>query len=235
MRTGPLRPSLPARYQGSWRAPFFELVEERLRPGIAILDVGAGRTPTISAERRPAGVEYVGLDISAAELAVAGPGAYDETWIADITQHIPELDGRFDLILSWQVLEHVKPLSGAFENLRRYLRPGGIFVGQFSGQLSYFALINRVIPHRLTAMLVDRFTERDADAVFPAYFDGCRDSRLRPMLTRWSRAEVIPRYTGAAYLRFLPPAQWLYLKYEDWAMRSGRRDLATHYIVEARR
>ena len=166
---------------------------------------------------------------------MAGPGAYDETWVADITQHVPDLDGRFDLILSWQVLEHVRPLSGAFENLHRYLRPGGVFVGQFSGQLSYFAIVNRMIPHRLTAILVDRFTEREAGSVFPAYFDQCRDSRLRRMLKTWSRAEIVPRYTGAAYLRFLPPAQWLYLKYEEWAMRSGRRDLATHYLVEAQR
>ena len=200
MRNGPLRPNLPARYQGSWRAPFFELVDDRLRPGLRILDVGAGRSPTIPPERRPAGIEYVGLDISAAELAMAGPGAYDETWVADITEHLPELDDRFDLILSWQVLEHVKPLSVAFENLRRYLRPGGAFVGQFSGQLSYFALINRLIPHRLTAMLVDRFTERDAGAVFPAYFDRCRDSRLRAMLSEMESR----RDHAALYGRRLP-------------------------------
>ena len=228
-------PTLPDRYQQPWRAPFHRRLEALLRPGLTVLDVGAGRSPTIPPEQRPLGVTYVGLDISEAELAMAGPGAYDETWVADITQHLPELEGRFDLILSWQVLEHVRPLSVAFENLRTYSRPGGVFIGQFSGQWSYFALLNRAIPHRLTAALVDRFTERDAGAVFPAYFDHCRDSRLRPMLTRWSRVEIVPRYTGAGYLRFLPPAQWLYLKYEDWAMRSGRRDLATHYLVEAER
>ena len=40
---------------------------------------------------------------------------------------------------------------------------------------------------------------------------------------------------GSRFLASLPPAQWLYLVYEDWAMRSGRRDLATHYLVEAER
>ncbi len=238
MRIGNLglrRPDLPARYQGIWRAPFLERVESLVRPGMSILDVGAGRHPTIPPDRRPPGAQYVGLDVSAAELAMAGTDAYDETWVADVTQRVSELEGRFDLVISWQVLEHVRPLDAAFDNVHTYLRPGGTFIGQFSGAWSYFALANRLIPHRVTAWLVDRFTERDAGSVFPAHFHRCRDSELRQILAPWAHADVTPRYTGATYLRFLPPAQWLYLKYEDWAMRSGRRDLATHYIVEARR
>ena len=58
---------------------------------------------------------------------------------------------------------------------------------------------------------------------------------MRHILARWTHAEIVPRYTGAAYLRALPPAQALYLVYEEWAMRSGQRDLATHYIVDAER
>jgi SAM-dependent methyltransferase len=199
---------------------------------VVILDVGSGRRPTLPRERRPEGCRYVGLDISADELAAAPAGSYDETWVADVTTRVPELEDRFDVILSWQVLEHVKPLEAAFENFRAYLKPGGTFVGQFSGTFSFFGLANRVIPDRLTAFLVDRFTNRTARSVFPAYYHHCWDSALRRMLGSWTRAEIVPRYTGASYLRFLPPAQWLYLRYEDWAMRSGRRNLATHYIVE---
>ena len=232
-RVRPRADNLPARYQESWRAPFERRLGTRLRPGLTILDVGSGRHPTIPPERRPAGTRYVGLDISGAELAAAEPGSYDETWVSDIIAWLPELEDRFDLVISWQVLEHVKPLDTAFANLHAYLRADGTFIGQFSGAWSYFALANRLIPHRVTVWLVDRFTERDADSVFPAHFHLCRDSRLRRILASWSRSEIVPRYTGAAYLQFLPPAQWLYLKYENWAMRSGRRDLATHYIVEA--
>jgi len=146
MRIGNLgrgRP-LPARYDGVWRAPFYERVDQLIRPGMSILDVGAGRSPTITRERRPAGVEYVGLDISASELATAGPDAYDETWVADVTQRVPALEDRFDLILSWQVLEHVKPLGAAFDNFHAYLCPRGRFVGHFSGTFSFFGLASRL-------------------------------------------------------------------------------------------
>lgn len=228
-------PTLPARYQEPWRAPFERRLEELLRPSQTILDVGAGRSPTIPPDRRPENTRYVGLDISARELAAAPPGSYDETWVSDVTQRVPELEDRFDLILSWQVLEHVRPLGAAFDNFHAYLRPGGRLVGQFSGTFSYFGLASRLIPHRLTAWLVGRFTERSSDSVFPAHYHRCWDGALRRILAPWARAEIVPRYTGAAYLRPLPPAQGLYLVYEDWAMRSGRRNLATHYFVEAER
>ena len=228
-------PTLPRRYQEPWRAPFERRVDACLRPGMAILDVGAGRHPTIPPDRRPAGVRYVGLDISAAELAAATPGSYDEQWVADATRRVVGLSDRFDLVVSWQVLEHVKPLYAAIENFRAYLRPGGVFIAQFSGTFSYFGLTNRVVPDGVTAWLVNRFTDRPAESVFPAAYDRCWDSALRRILRPWSSVEVVPRYTGAAYLQFLPPAQRAYLVYENWAMRSGRRDLATHYIVEATR
>lgn len=228
-------PRLPDRYQEPWRAPFHDRVERLIVPGMTILDVGAGRSPTIPPARRPKGSRYVGLDVSADELAAAPSGSYDEVWVADATRRVPELEDRFDLVLSWQVLEHVKPLGAAFDNFHAYLRPGGRFVGQFSGTFSYFGLASRLIPHRLTALLVGRFTERSADSVFPAHYHRCWDGALRHILAPWARADITPRYTGAAYLRFLPPAQRLYLVYENWAMRSGRRDLATHYLVEADR
>jgi SAM-dependent methyltransferase len=228
-------PGLPERYQEPWRAPFERRLADLLRPGSTILDVGAGRNPTIPPDRRPPGTRYVGLDISAEELAAAPPGSYDETWVADVTEHVAELDERFDLVLSWQVLEHVRPLGAAFDNFFVYLRPGGTFIGQFSGTFSYFALASRLIPNRLTAWLVDRFTERSATQVFPAHYHRCWDSALRRILRRWGRVDITPRYTGAGYLRAMPPAQAIYLRYEDWAMRTGRRDLATHYLVEADR
>jgi len=226
-------PALPSRYREPWRAPFERRLADLIRPGMAILDIGSGRSPTVPLDRRPEGTHYVGLDLSAAELNAAPRGSYDEHWLADVTRHVPALDGRFDLVLSWQVLEHVKPLGPAFDNVRTYLRPGGVLLCQFSGTFSYFGLANRVIPDRLTAWLVDRFTERSCDSVFPAHYDRCWDGALRHILRPWSAAEIVPRYTGATYLRFLPPAQRLYLAYENWALRTGRRDLATHYIVQA--
>src|SRR5437762_520368 len=69
--------SLPERY-ARWREAFDVAARSSLRPDMAILDVGAGRHPTIPIAARPARCAYVGLDLSAAELADAPRGSYDE-------------------------------------------------------------------------------------------------------------------------------------------------------------
>ncbi len=228
-------PSLPARYDEGWTPPFDNRVSRVLRPGITILDVGAGRQPTIPRDRRPPGCHYVGLDISATELAAAPPGSYDETWVADTTKHVAELDGRFDLVISWQVLEHVKPIEDAFENFWLYLRPGGRFICQLSGTFSCFGLANRILPHSLTVMLLHRLVQRDPATVFPAHYHHCWHNALRRALHSWNQVEILPRYIGAQYLGAIPPIQWLYLRYEGWALRTQQKDLATHYIIDAGR
>ncbi len=148
-------------------------------------------------------------------------------------QHLPELDGRFDLIVSWQVLEHVKPLGVAMENLRSYLRPGGLLVAQMSGKFSAFGLVNAVVPQRVGTLAMKRLLNRDPETVFPAYYDGCTYRRLGQMLGSWSEVAILPRYNGSSYFRFLAPIHAIYMLYEDWAYRGQHRNLATHYLVTA--
>jgi SAM-dependent methyltransferase len=229
-----LKPGLHRRrYEGRWKQPFVDRVRGSLRPGMAILDVGSGRHPAIPREDLPAGCFYAGLDISATELERAPSGAYDEIWVADVTQRLPELEGRFDLVVSFQVLEHVRPLDAALENCRAYLKPGGRFIAQLSGLFSVFALLNKLIPHRLAVLVLTRLVGRPQGSVFPAHYDRCWDRPLRRLMRPWSRAEVVPRYTGAMYFTFSKLLQRLYLVYEDWTLRVGQRDLATHYIIDA--
>src|SRR3954447_11430251 len=97
IRTSSFR--LPPRYADDWGAEFWKFADDALRPGVTVLDIGAGRQPTIVPERRPSGVHYVGLDISGHELAQAEPGSYDETIVADAQEMAPSLFDRFDLIV----------------------------------------------------------------------------------------------------------------------------------------
>lgn len=227
---------LPARYAGRWRDPFEAPIMERLVPGTAVLDIGSGRHPAIPVDKRPADVRYVGLDLSQDELEAAETGAYTEMLEADATLYQPSLAGQFDLVVSWQVLEHVQDLEATVGNIKRYLRPGGTFVTLFSGTWSAFGVINRVLPNKLGARIVDpimRRTERNIP-VFPAHYDKCHASALRPMFSTWAEADIRGLYGGAGYFGFARPVQRVYLAYENFIERRGIDNLATHYLIVAR-
>ncbi len=226
--------TLPPRYD---RESALELypsqVRASLHSGIRILDAGGGRTPTIPVDQRPAACQYVGLDISARELEAAPPGSYQRIVVGDINQEVPDLCDQFDLIVSYQVLEHVKPLEAAFANFHRYLRPGGRVVAQMSGAFSAFGVINRLVPQRLGIWALDHLVGRPRETVFPAFYHRCSYGQLARILQPWGQWEITPRFDGAAYFRFSRVLQAAYMAYEEWALRGNHRNLATHYLVVA--
>lgn len=225
---------LPGRYAEGWKDPFLELVKRELKPGIAILDVGSGRQPCVPPDMRPNHCRYVGLDISLAELQAAESGSYDDFMVSDVTEVQPQLRGQYDLIVSWQVLEHVGSLDAAIDNLHSYLKPGGVLIAQFSGAFSVFGVANRVVPRSIGVWAMKTLLGRDPTTVFPAYYHHCWYGKLHELTSDWSEAEVIPRFRGAVYFRFSRLLQRFYVAYEDWAVRSVHLNLATHYLLYAR-
>lgn len=229
------RRQYPARYAKSWPEHFLPAVAPFLRPGMTILDVGAGKRPTLTPDLRPEGSTYVGLDVEADELAVAPPGSYDEIVVADITKPMPDYEGRFDLVISFMVFEHVTPMEGAVEQLGRMLKPGGSVVLIFAGGRSLFATLNRVIPHRLSVFLLHRLLGRRPANVFVAHYDSCTATGMERLFQGWSAVGVTPFFRGAIYFRFSRILLALYLAYEGWLVGRDRRDRASHYRVVATR
>jgi SAM-dependent methyltransferase len=194
-----------------------------------ILDVGSGREPTLSRDERPAGLHYVGLDIAREELARAPTHAYDEVAVTDVCVLNPELRARFDIAISVHFLEHVTPLSRALANIETYLKPGGKFFALVASRYSAHALANRFLPERLGA----RFIGRPPDTKFKARYDHCSHRALTELLGGWQNAQIEPLFLGAHYFGFSATLQRAFLSYENWAERTNKRDLASHYLISA--
>ena len=225
---------LPDRYAEPMQLELLRRVKPLLVPDVAILDVGAGRYPTLAPADRPSGCRYVGLDIESTELEAAAPDAYDEDVVADITEPLRR-DEEFDVILSWQVLEHVSPLGAAFEHLRAALRPGGTLLAQLTGSNAAFALGGRLLPPRARVWLATHVLGHAEEEKFPTRYDRSSYTALDRLLSGWSEVEIVPFYRGAPYFGFWRPVQRAYLVYESAIERRHAKNLATHYLVVAKR
>ncbi len=208
-------------------------VADYLKPGMRVLDLGGGAYPTVLPENRPPGIHYVGFDISEEELLRAPLGSYDEIRACNVLHRLPDLAEQFDLILTVQTLEHIKPLDVAIENLRSYLRLGGEFIAQMTGTFTYFSMLNRVVPPKMKNWVLYKIHQRPEDDIFPAYYDKCWHGALEKTFSDWSDVQIKPYYTGGGYLNFSVPMFKLYLQYEDWVARNNHRNLASHYFVRA--
>lgn len=223
---------LPQRYSYTMQSVFMAQLQPLLKPEVTILDVGSGRAPTLAPADRPEGCHYIGTDIAAEELAAAPPDAYDESFAHDISRPLPARDG-VDIVISWQVLEHVASLPDALANLHAVIRPGGTMLAQFSGAFASFAIAARAMPHPVRVAVMARLLGHHEEEKFPTHFDRCYAPALRRLLRDWSSFELTSFYRGAPYLGFNRPLQRAYLAYEDLIASRQVETLATHYLLRA--
>jgi SAM-dependent methyltransferase len=186
-------------------------IEER--PGFAVLDVGGGANPMLSAERA-AGLSYTLLDIDEAELAKASP-VYDRMVCADAGMPTEGFvarvgAGAFDLVYSHMFLEHVTDPDQVHRNIFAALKPGGFAVHAFPVNNNLPLGVNYLLPESLSRTIL-RVVQprRDYDGhvgKFPAYYRRCHSPSPRARRYYEQFGYHVVRHEGYAgheyYLRF---------------------------------
>jgi SAM-dependent methyltransferase len=123
--------------------------------GIRVLDVGSGARPSVGSEQRPDGCYYVRARCVRGRARARRRRAYDEVVVGDICSPLPCIKGRFDLVLSWQVLEHVPSMRAALATQHSALVSSGHMVAMFSGAWGLHSLavpIQGVMVRRASVM-----------------------------------------------------------------------------------
>lgn len=94
-------------------------------PGTRVLEVGSGLGILANevAASSP-GVDVVGIEVSAAQLAAARP-EQRVTFILGDAHELDFHDGSFDLVYARYLLEHVVDPARVIQEMRRVTRPGG--------------------------------------------------------------------------------------------------------------
>jgi SAM-dependent methyltransferase len=108
---------------------------------VRLLEAGCGSRSRL---RFGENVRVTGIDISAAQLA--RNTGLSERILGDIqTYQFPK--NSFDMIICWDVLEHLKAPESALQNFFHAIRPGGLIILHYPNLYSLKGLVAKASPH----------------------------------------------------------------------------------------
>ena len=208
-----------------------------LGPGLRIVDVGGGRHPFLSAERkRVLDVHVMGLDINPDELAHAPAGCYDATVCADITHYAG--DGMADVVFCQAVLQHVSDVEAALTSVISLLKPGGVAVLFVPSLNAVYARLNMLLPEPLRRWLLFAIYPQiypQAHAIVGVvryYYDRCTPGDFTRLAASTGAPMVECRcYYMSAYLMCCTPLRCLWRLWTvSFRALKGRQAAETFFI-----
>ena len=205
-----------------------------LSPGSTVLDLGGGRRCTYAGVADAGRVRLVAVDISADELALNRDA--DETCVANVADSLPFADASIDLLLSRTVLEHVKGVRSAAENMARVLRPGATTVHLVPGRYSLFGTAARLLPFdRLLSLLHFVAPDSRGQVEFDVEYDQCHPSAMRDAFVDagFRHVTIDTCWSQSGYFHAVPPLFLAVSLYDALMRRLNVRPLAAYMIVTA--
>jgi SAM-dependent methyltransferase len=204
-------------------------------PGQVILDIGAGKWSSYAAALTSKNrCVFIGLDLDAAELQQNR--FLDRCLQADAAIDIPLNPASVDVAISRATLEHVSDNRRFLHNVNRVLRPGGQLMCVFAGRHAPFALLNRLLPARISRLLIDRLMPDRKDHLgFPTHYDDTTYRGFSRLLDaagfEIERAET--HYFSSNYFAFFLPVYLVSLLADALRATLGIKALASYYLFVA--
>jgi SAM-dependent methyltransferase len=134
----------------------------QLVAGHSVLDAGCGVGYGSAMLARAGAADVVGLDLSAKAVEAAAQGApANASFVAGDVHAMPFEDGRFDIVVCFEVIEHVAGQDGVIAELARVLAPGGVLAISSPNRDVYPAgnphHLHEYLPDELRAALAAHF------------------------------------------------------------------------------
>ena len=230
--------------------PWLELwdsFEERLAAvirdsgAVEVGELGGGANPAVSlAEQVGHPVNLTVLDISPEQLDRTPAGL--DTLCVDLCADDPPVLGRFDLVFSRMLCEHVRSGRTFHRNCHAALRPGGRAVHFFPAATALPFAANRLLPLGLSERLLGTFfparKRGGAYDKFPAYYSWCWGP-TRPQLERYRslgfEIESCDVGIGHGYYERLPGLRQLENAKSELVLRHPTPWLAAYVVFVLRR
>ena len=165
---------------------------------VNICEIGGGCYPLLSLEYiQQNHINYTILDISEQELSKA-PQGYNKI-VADICNPNQLTNvGKFDLIFSQMLAEHVPDGKSFHNNIYNLLVKGGVAFHFFPTLYATPFILNRIIPETLSSWLIAWLTSRKEIKrdKFPAVYSWCRGPTKRQINNFTNLGYEIVEYIG---------------------------------------
>ena len=204
-------------------------------PGQTVLDIGAGKWSSYAdALSSKNGCCFIGLDVDGSELKQNR--FIDRGLVADAAAKIPLPPRSVDIAISRATIEHIQDNAKFLANIHDVLRPGGSLLCVFAGRNAPFAILNRILPARVSRMLIDRLMPDNKDHLgFPAHYDRTTFRDFTKLLTdagfRIEFDEV--HYFSSNYFAFFLPAYAISIASDALRALLGIKAIASYYLFVA--
>jgi len=198
------------------------------RPVAEVLEIGGIDRPFLS---KNAAYRYVGLDV---EEKPRCHEIYDRFIVQSIEDPVA---GRYGVILSIHLLEHVKNNLAAIQNIFDALEPGGSTHHYVPGKGHPYALILRLIGHRWQQRLIGALWPGSVVGGYKTYFNHCTPRRMKALFGELGFEEVRVRafYRVSEYFAIFLPAFVAVAAFENLCKRLGWSDFASGFVISGRR
>ena len=162
-----------------WETGLLNYVDELKKlvagyPDADILELGGGRWPSFRLEDMPSNLRsYTVNDISEHELSLL-PEGYDKACF-DVSGDASAFEGRYDVVFSRFLAEHVKDGRAMHRNVYGVLKPGGVAFHLIPTLYASPFIINKFVPERFGQKALDLLVpRRGVSPKFPAFYSACR-------------------------------------------------------------
>lgn len=194
-------------FQANWDDKLFrEQIIEHLKTPLDVLDLGAGSGIVSQMNFKGIAGHVCGIDPD--ERVLNNP-YLNEGKIA-FGEDVPYADESFDLIFADNVLEHLPNPEKVFSEVRRLLRPGGMFLGKTPNKWHYMPLIARLTPHWFHQW-INKWRGRVGEDVFPTRYQANSVSDVEKHaitagleVNRIDLIEGRPEYLRMSFLTYIP-------------------------------
>jgi SAM-dependent methyltransferase len=201
-----------------------------------VLDVGAGKqwhfTPSLKAPT----MSLIGFDIDGAEMEENA--LLDQKICGDACESLGVPDQSVDLIMGRAVIEHLHDTASFLEHANRALREEGRLIVTFANRYAPFAILNRILPRRVSHWLVSHLVSGSAGILgFEAFYDRASFREFERCLADagFEIEEEYASYFSTSYYGFFLPVYFAGLAFDFLRYRLANPRLASYFMFIARK